>query len=82
MNKPTPRSILIIVQRSNGDVFLSSPLIEGLFRAYGSPHIDLLVNSDTLPIAKTLPHIVDIHQFTYNGDGYSGPRFLDSGLSC
>ncbi len=66
---PTPRSILIIVQRSNGDVFLSSPLIESLFRAYGGPRIDLLVNSDTLPIARTLPHIVDIHQFTYNGDG-------------
>jgi len=69
MNKRTPQRILVIVQRSNGDVFLSSPLIEGLFRAYGSPHIDLLVNSDTLPIARTLPHIVDIHQFTYNGDG-------------
>ncbi len=69
MNKSTPRSILVIVQRSNGDVFLSSPLIEGLFRAYGSPRIDLLVNSDTLPIALTLPHIVEIHQFTYNGDG-------------
>ncbi|MEI6639935.1 MAG: lipopolysaccharide heptosyltransferase [Chlorobium sp.] len=67
--KPTPQRILIIVQRSNGDVFLSSPLIEGLFRAYGSPYIDLLVNSDTLPIARTLPHIVDIHQFTYNSAG-------------
>ena len=67
--KHAPRSILIIVQRSNGDVFLSSPLIEGLFQAYGRPRIDLLVNSDTLPIARTLPHIVEIHQFTYNGNG-------------
>ena len=74
MIKPTPQRILIIVQRSNGDVFLSSPLIEGLFRAYGSPHIDLLVNSDTLPIARTLPHIVDIHQFTYNSDGGRGTQ--------
>ncbi len=69
LNKRAPQRILLIVQRSNGDVFLTSPLIEALFRAYGSPHIDLLVNSDTLPIARTLPHIVDIHQFTYNGDG-------------
>ncbi len=68
MLETAPQRILIIVQRSNGDVFLSSPLIEGLFRAYGSPRIDLLVNSDTLPIARTLPHIVDIHQFSYNGD--------------
>ena len=67
--KPTPRSILVIVQRSNGDVFLSSPLIEALFQAYGGPRIDLLINSDTLPIARTLPHIVEIFHFTYNGDG-------------
>jgi heptosyltransferase III len=78
MKKPAPRRILVIVQRSNGDVFLSSPLIEGLFSAYGGPRIDLLVNSDTLPIARTLPHIVDIHQFTYNGDGRGrGTRTTD-----
>ena len=79
MNKRYPRSILVIVQRSNGDVFLSSPLIEELFRAYGSPRIDLLVNSDTLPIARTLPHIVEIHYFTYN-DGGIGRGGQTSGL--
>jgi heptosyltransferase III len=67
--KSTPQRILIIVQRSNGDVFLSSPLIEALFRAYGSPRIDLLVNSDTLAIAETLPHIDRIHLFSYNSAG-------------
>ncbi|TLU85808.1 MAG: glycosyltransferase family 9 protein [Chlorobium sp.] len=69
MSNRAPRSILVIVQRSNGDVFLSSPLIERIFQAYDGPRIDLLVNSDTLPIARTLPHIVEIHHFTYNGDG-------------
>jgi len=67
--KRAVQSILIIVQRSNGDVFLSSPLIEGLFQAYGGPRIDLLVNSDTLPIARTLPHIEKIHLFSYTDAG-------------
>jgi len=69
MHKGNPRHILVIVQRSNGDVFLSSPLIEVLFRVYGCPDIDLLVNSDTLAIAGTLPHIKQIHLFSYNVAG-------------
>jgi len=74
-----PRRILVIVQRSNGDVFLSSPLIEGLFRAYGEPRIDLLVNSDTLAVARTLPHIGEIHLFSY-GDAEAGRGAQTSGL--
>jgi heptosyltransferase III len=65
MNKLCISSILVIVQRSNGDVFLSAPLIEALFRAYDRPAIDLLVNDDTLAIARTLPHIRQIHTFSY-----------------
>jgi len=57
--------ILIIVQRSNGDVFLSSPLIEALHRHYNSPQIDLLVNDNTITIAKTLPYINKILTFSY-----------------
>ncbi len=57
--------ILIIVQRSNGDVFLSSPLINALYKHYNHPQIDLLVNDDTLAIAKTLKHINNIHLFSY-----------------
>ena len=68
----TPRRILVIVQRSNGDVFLSSPLLEGLFRAYGGPRIDLLVNCDTVAVARTLPHIGEIHQFSYKEGGKGG----------
>lgn len=63
--------ILVIVQRSNGDVFLSSPLIEGLFEAFGGPQIDLLVNSDTLLIARTLPHVRQILTFSYGEPGRS-----------
>ena len=57
--------ILIIIQRSNGDVFLSSSLIQVLYEFYKSPQIDLLVNDDTLPIAKTLPFINKIITFSY-----------------
>lgn len=79
MPERAPRSILVIVQRSNGDVFLSSPLIEGLFRAYGGPRIDLLVNDDTLAVARTLPHIGEIHQFSY-GEAGSGKGGQTLGL--
>ena len=70
--KRNPRRILVVIQRSNGDVFLSSPLIEGLYRAYGGPQIDLLVNSDTVAVARTLPHIGEIHQFSYDKGGKGG----------
>jgi heptosyltransferase-3 len=60
-----PKTILVVVQRSNGDVFLSEPLLRGLARAYGNPRIDLLVNDDTLAIAKTLPHVSGIHTYSY-----------------
>lgn len=59
------KSILIIVQRSNGDVFLSEPLIRALHTYYPNVTIDLLVNADTIAIAKTLPHIRDIHTYDY-----------------
>lgn len=59
------KKILIIIQRSNGDVFLSISLINNLFKYYREPKIDLLVNDDTYPIAKLLPNINYIHQFSY-----------------
>ncbi len=58
--------IIVIVQRSNGDVFLSSSLIAALYDYYESPQIDLLVNDDTLPIAKLIPFVNDIHFFSYS----------------
>ncbi len=63
--KSSMNKILIIVQRSNGDVFLSSPLINAIYKHYDNPQIDLLVNDDTLAIAKTLDHISNIHLFSY-----------------
>ena len=61
-----PKKIIIIIQRSNGDVFLSSSLIKALYEYYESPHIDLLVNDDTVPIAKLIPFTKEIYTFSYN----------------
>jgi len=60
-----PEKILIIIQRSNGDVLFSLPLINALYEHYQQPKIDLLVNDDTFPLAKMLPHVNFIHQFSY-----------------
>ena len=60
-----PKKILIIIQRSNGDVLLSSTLVNELYRHYESPSIDLLVNDDTYSLAKLLPNINNIYQFSY-----------------
>ena len=60
------KKILIIIQRSNGDVFLSISLINALYEYYQSPKIDLLVNDDTLALAELLPNINFIHQFSYS----------------
>jgi len=57
--------ILIIIQRSNGDVFLSQSLISSIYKHYQSPQIDLLVNDDTLQIAKLMQFINYIHTFSY-----------------
>ena len=57
--------ILLIIQRSNGDVFLSLTLIYRLFEYYESPQIDLLINDDTLAVAELFPHINKILKFSY-----------------
>jgi heptosyltransferase III len=60
-----PKKILIIIQRSNGDVLLSQSLVAVLFEFYKSPQIDLLVNDDTLAVAQLIPNINFIHTFSY-----------------
>jgi heptosyltransferase III len=60
-----PKKIIIIIQRSNGDVFLSSSLIKALYEYYESPHIDLLVNNDTISIAELIPYVENIYTFSY-----------------
>jgi heptosyltransferase III len=57
--------ILVIIQRSNGDVFLSLTLIKILYKYFDSPKIDLLVNDDTIAIAKTFPFLNQIFTFSY-----------------
>jgi heptosyltransferase III len=59
------KKILVIIQRSNGDVFFSNTLIDQLRKAYKPTQIDLLVNVDTLRIAQTLPQIKTIITFSY-----------------
>ena len=61
----SPNKILIVIQRSNGDVFLSVTLINLIYEYFHSPQIDLLVNDDTYSMAKLLPNINFIHQFSY-----------------
>tara|TARA_B110000008_G_scaffold264630_1_gene289063 strand:+ start:3416 stop:4492 length:1077 start_codon:yes stop_codon:yes gene_type:complete len=57
--------ILIIIQRSNGDVLLSNGLIDQLQKKINFEVIDLLVNDDTIGIARTLPNINKIFTFSY-----------------
>jgi heptosyltransferase-3 len=59
------KRILIIIQRSNGDVLFSSSLIKALYEEYKLPHIDLLINDDTLAVAKLIPFIKNIYTFSY-----------------
>jgi heptosyltransferase-3 len=59
------KKILIIMQRSNGDVLFSLSLINSLYEYYQQPQIDILVNDDTISVAKLLPHVSFIHQFSY-----------------
>ena len=60
------KKILVIIQRSNGDVFLSLSLIKAIYNFYNAPQIDLLVNDDTYQVANLLPYINLIHTFSYN----------------
>ena len=57
--------ILIIIRRSNGDVFLSTPLIEALINEYPNVTIDLLANKNTEAIDRILPFISTIHIYDY-----------------
>jgi heptosyltransferase III len=59
------KKILIVIQRSNGDVFLSLNLINELFNFYKNSQIDLLVNDDTLAVAELIPRVSNIFTFSY-----------------
>ncbi len=57
--------VLIIIRRSNGDVLLTSPLINALGRNFPQARIDLLVNQDTLEIAKLLKQVHAVRTYSY-----------------
>jgi heptosyltransferase III len=59
------RSILVIIQRSNGDVLLSASLINQLSENLKPSFIDVLVNNDTTSIAKSLNNINKVFTFSY-----------------
>jgi len=58
-------NILVIIQRSNGDVLLSASLIKQISSYFNPKSIDLLVNDDTLAVAKSIPNIKKIFTFSY-----------------
>lgn len=60
-----PKKILIIIQRSNGDVFFSASLIKNLHKFYDASQIDMLINDDTLSIGKLIPFVNNIYTFSY-----------------
>lgn len=77
MNKP--KKILVIIQRSNGDVFLSLSLINSLYNEFNFPKIDLLVNDDTQGVAELFPNINSIITFSYSrkkSDKWAQERFI------
>jgi len=59
-------NILVIIQRSNGDVFLASSLIYNLAKFYKPRSIDLLVNDDTIAVARMHQNINKIITFSYS----------------
>ena len=65
MTSENTNKILLIIQRSNGDVLLSLSLIKALFENFNQPQIDILVNDDTILVAKNMPFINHIYTFSY-----------------
>jgi len=71
--------ILVIIQRSNGDVYFANTLIENLKNRFKSSKVDILVNSDTYKTAclfrKNLNKII---QFSYKEKEQKGFSYLYS----
>jgi len=58
-------NVLIIIQRSNGDVFFSNTLVQILSKNYKNSEIDILVNDDTEQIARLIKNVRNIITFSY-----------------
>jgi heptosyltransferase III len=72
--KKLKKKILVIIQRSNGDVFYSFSLIKALHENYAASKIDLLVNDDTCATAKLIPFVNKIITFSYQKKNNIGWR--------
>ena len=62
------KKILIIIRRSNGDVFLTDPLVRELKEKYNAD-IDVLINKDTQMVAKLNPFFNRIFTYDYGWKG-------------
>jgi len=58
--------ILVIIQRSNGDVYFSNSLIQVLLKSFKNSVVDILVNNDTIPTARLIPNVRSIITFSYS----------------
>jgi len=65
------KTALIIIQRSNGDVFFSQTLIKHLLQCFKGVNIDILINDDTKNVATLLSGIRNIIEFSYKRKKYS-----------
>jgi len=59
------KKILIIIQRSNGDVFFSNSIVFNLNKNFPGASIDILINDDTIATARLLSNINKIYSFSY-----------------
>jgi len=59
------KRFLIIVRQANGDVLLSSSLVQGLRIAYPEATIDLLVNEHTRELAEAIPEVNQVLAYDY-----------------
>ena len=70
------KKILIINQRSNGDVYLLQSLISILKENYANAEIEILVNDDTHQIAKLLQGPKNIITFSYEEKHKLGFKYV------
>jgi len=70
------KKILIIIQRSNGDVFYSNTLVNELKKIDQEFQIDLLVNSDTSPLANLINDVDKVIEFSYAKKHNDGKKYL------
>lgn len=74
-------SILVIIMRSNGDVYLSLPVIAALRKHYPRAKVDLLVSQSTFETAHAM-HVADhIHVFRYDWKEKGRTHYLLKQLS-